>query len=205
MVETIQVGQTVPDFTLETYNPVKGDFDQFNLKANMDAGKWTYLFFYPADFTFVCATEFAALAKKQDDFSEKGVEIVTVSSDTKFVHRAWHENEGALKQAKYQMGADPTGAVGRLFGCYVDEAGVSLRGAFLIAPDGTLLNAEVNFLNLGRNVDEWLRKLRANIYLAKNTAEGIPAEWQEDGDVTLKPCVRMVGHVEEALGKGGEI
>jgi len=205
MVETIQVGQKVPEFTIETYNPVKGDFDQVSLKANMDAGKWTLLFFYPADFTFVCATEFAALAGKQDDLAEMGVEIVTVSTDTKYVHRAWREHEGALENAKYHMGADPTGELSRLFGIYMDGAGVALRGSFLIAPDGTLFNTEVNFLNLGRNMDELMRKVRANLYLGQHSEEAVPAQWNKEGDVTLTPCVRMIGHVSEALDKGGKI
>ena len=205
MVETVQVGHKVPEFEIESYNPTKGDFDKVSLKANMAAGKWTLLYFYPADFTFVCATEFASLADKQDQFSELGVEIVTVSTDTKFVHRAWKESEGALEEARYQMGADPTGYLSRMFGVYMDQAGVALRGSFLIAPDGTLFNSEINFLNLGRNVDEWLRKVRANLYLGQHADEALPAQWSAEGDTTLTPCVTMVGHVKEALGKGGKI
>ena len=132
-----------------------------------------------------------------------GVKIVTVSCDTKFVHLAWHTVEKELKPVTYTMGADANGQLARTFGVYLDDAGVALRGTFLISPDGTLLNSEVNFLNLGRNVDEIMRKFKANLYLSRKSDEGIPAQWNEEGDVTLKPSARMVGKVHEALGNDG--
>ena len=132
-----------------------------------------------------------------------GVEVVTVSCDTKFVHLAWHTVEKSLADVSYRMGSDPNGSLARTLGVYLDEAGVALRGAFLITPDGVVLNSEVNFLNLGRNIDEVLRKFKANLYLARKTEEGIPAQWNEEGDVTLKPSARMVGKVHESLEKDG--
>lgn len=132
-----------------------------------------------------------------------GVEVVTVSCDTKFSHLAWHTIEKELNGFECQMGADPTGSLARTFGVYLEDAGVALRGTFLISPDGTLLNTEVNFLNMGRNVDEILRKFKANLYLAKKSDEGIPAKWNEEGDLTLKPSARMVGKVHEALQNDG--
>ncbi len=99
------------------------------------------------------------------------------------------------------MGADPTGDLARLFGVYVEDAGLALRGTFIISPDGTLFNSEVNFFNLGRNIDELMRKFKANLYLSKKTAEGCPAKWKDEGDVTLQPCAEMVGKVHEALNK----
>lgn len=203
MTEMIQVGQTVPDFTLETYEPERGDFGELSLAKQKADGRWTLLFFYPADFTFVCATEFAALAKRDAQFRELGGDIVTVSCDTKYTHLAWHEHEGELAEAKYRMAADPTAQVARLFGVYLEDQGVALRGTFLIDPQGTLMNAEVNFLNLGRNVDELLRKFKANIYLAEAPEEACPSEWRDSGDVTLRPSAEMVGRVHEALSKGG--
>jgi len=134
-----------------------------------------------------------------------GVEVVAVSCDTKFVHLAWHEHEKALEGVRYTMGSDPTGRLAQMFGVYLPEAGVALRGTYLIAPDGTLTNSEVNLLNLGRNVQEILRKLKANLYLARRSGEGVPAKWSEEGDVTLKVGPRMVGHVAEALEKGGTL
>ena len=102
------------------------------------------------------------------------------------------------------MGADPTGKLARMFGVYLEDAGVALRGTFIIAPDGTLFNAEVNFLNMGRNIDELMRKFKANLYLSKKATEGCPAKWKEEGDVTLKPSAKMVGKVHEALAHDGE-
>ncbi len=132
-----------------------------------------------------------------------GVQVVTVSCDTKFSHLAWHTVEKELEGFNCQMGADPTGSLARIFGVYLDDAGVTLRGTFLISPDATLLNTEVNFLNMGRNVDEIMRKFKANLYLAKKSDEGIPAKWNEEGDVTLKPSAKMVGKVHEALRNDG--
>jgi len=127
---------------------------------------------------------------------------VTVSCDTKFAHLAWHTVEKELADAKFQMGSDPTGALARTFGVYLDEAGLALRGTFVIDPKGTLLFTEVNFLNVGRNVDELMRKFKAALYVAKKD-EGIPPGWNEEGDLTLKPSAKMVGKVHEALKNQG--
>ena len=114
------------------------------------------------------------------------------------MHLAWQEHEGELADVKYPMGADPNGHVAKMFGIYLD-AGLALRGTYIIAPDGTLMNAECNFLNMGRNIDELLRKLKANLYLAKKPAEGCPSKWKDEGDATLTPGPEMVGKVHEAL------
>ncbi|MGE5173461.1 MAG: peroxiredoxin, partial [Betaproteobacteria bacterium] len=184
---SVRVGQIVPDFKLETYEPTGGDFGEISLSSQKTAKKWTILFFYPADFTFVCATEFAALAEEYEEFKKLGAEVITVSTDTKFVHLAWQRDEKMLEKARYPMGSDRTGSVSRLFGVYDESSGNALRGTFIINPEGTLLNAEVNFYNLGRNVEELLRKFRANIHLAANPAEVCPAQWKKEGDKTLKP------------------
>ncbi|MCB9899076.1 MAG: peroxiredoxin [Planctomycetes bacterium] len=196
---TIQVGQPVPDFKMTTFDPKKGDFAEFSLEANKKAGRWTVLFFYPADFTFVCATEFNALKGVNPQFEELGATVVTVSTDTQFTHLAWQREEKQLNGVQYLMGADPTGAVSKLFGVYLDGAGLALRGTFIISPDGKLMGSEVNFLNLGRNVEETLRKVQANVYLSKHGDEACPASWKGEGDKTLKPSAKMVGRVDEAM------
>ena len=196
---SLRVGQLVPDFKLDTFEPTKGDFGEFNLITQKKAKKWTILFFYPADFTFVCATEFAALAEAYADFKKLGAEVLTISCDTKFVHLAWQRDEKMLEKAKYPMGADRTGAIARLFGVYDEASGNALRGSFIINPDGTLLNAEVNYYNLGRNIEELLRKFKANIHLAANPAEVCPAQWKKVGDKTLKPSAKIVGKIYEEL------
>lgn len=130
-----------------------------------------------------------------------GAEVVTVSCDTQFVHLAWQEHEKELADVKYPMGADPAGKLARQFGVYVEEAGLSLRGTFIINPEGTLLNSEVNFFNMGRNIDELMRKFKANLYLARKADEGCPAKWKDEGDATLTPSPQLVGKVHEALHK----
>ena len=126
---------------------------------------------------------------------------MTVSCDTQFVHLAWQRDEKELAKVEYSMAADPTGKVARMFGVYLEDAGIDLRGTFIIGPDGKVMNAEVNFLNLGRNIDELYRKFKANIYLTKNPKEGCPSKWQDEGDKTLKPGPEMVGRVHEALNR----
>jgi len=128
-----------------------------------------------------------------------GADIVTVSTDTEFVHLAWRKSEKELQSVRYLMGADPTGNLARAFGVYDEDTGLALRGTFIISPEGTVLNSEVNFYNLGRNVDELMRKFKANIYMARKTGEVCPSKWKDEGDKTLSPSARMVGKVHEAL------
>lgn len=128
-----------------------------------------------------------------------GAEVITVSRDTKFVHLAWQREEKMLKDVKCPMGSDVTGKLAKMFGVYDEATGLSLRGTFIISPEGKLLNAEVNYFNMGRNVDELMRKFKANLHLEKHSAEGCPAKWKEKGDKTLKPSAQLVGRVHEAL------
>lgn len=195
----VRLGAAVPDFEIDTYDPQKQDFGRIKLADLKAQGKWTILFFYPADFTFVCATEFAALAERYEEFKKLGGEVITVSSDTKFVHLAWRQHEGELANVKYPMGADPTGYLGRLFGVFDEKSGLSLRGTFIISPEGTLMSSEINFYNLGRNVDELMRKFQANVHLHQHKDEACPASWSKQGDKTLKPSAKMVGKVHEAM------
>jgi peroxiredoxin (alkyl hydroperoxide reductase subunit C) len=134
-----------------------------------------------------------------------GVELITVSCDTQYVHLAWRTVEQELAAVQYQMGADPAGKLARMFGVYLEEAGVALRGAFIINPQGVLISAEIASLNIGRNIDELMRKFKASLYVSRKTAEACPAKWKDDGDVTLTPSAMMVGKVHEALEKGGKL
>ena len=198
-ITTTQVGQVVPDFEMDTYLPTKKDFGRFRLADAKKAGKWTVLVFYPADFTFVCATEFAALAEQYEALSKLGVEVLTVSCDTKFTHLAWRQHEGELASVNYPMAADPTGAVAKLFGVYMADQGVALRGSFIIGPDGKLHGSEINFLNIGRNMEELARKVQAFIHFSKLPEEACPANWKKPGDKSLKPSAAMVGNVHKAM------
>src|SRR5512137_2305961 len=129
-----------------------------------------------------------------------GCDLVTVSTDTQFVHLAWQRDEKELANVKYPMGADPTGKLARTFGVYDENTGLALRGTFIINPEGTLFNAEINWYNIGRNIDELLRKFKANVYVGRKTNEVCPSKWKDDGDKTLvNPGAKMVGKVYEAL------
>jgi alkyl hydroperoxide reductase subunit AhpC len=129
-----------------------------------------------------------------------GCDVVTVSTDTQFVHLAWKRSEKELAAVKCPMAADPTGKLSRLFGVYDEATGLALRGTFVINPEGTLLNSEVNFYNMGRNIDELMRKFKANVYMSKKTNEVCPSKWKDEGDKTLvDPGAKMVGRVHEAL------
>jgi alkyl hydroperoxide reductase subunit AhpC len=119
--------------------------------------------------------------------------------DTKFVHLAWQRDEKMLEKVKFPMGSDRTGTLARKFGVYDEDSGNALRGTFIISPEGTLLNSEVNYYNLGRNVEEILRKIRANVHLASSPAEACPAQWKKEGDKTLKPSAKIVGKIFEEL------
>lgn len=197
-VQLATVGGAVPAFEMEVYNPAQGEFGKVSLEALRKQGKWTILVFYPADFTFVCPTELADLAEKHAALQKLGAEVIGVSTDTKFSHLAWRNSEKLLAGVKYLLAADPTGTVSRLFGVYDGGSGLALRGTFIINPAGTLVSSEVNFYNVGRNADELLRKVEANVYLAKHPDEACPAKWQK-GSKTLKPDEKMVGKVFEAL------
>jgi peroxiredoxin (alkyl hydroperoxide reductase subunit C) len=193
-----KVGKPVDDFTLETYDPEEGFFGSISLEQIKAEKKWTVLFFYPADFTFVCPTELADLAARHADLKNNGCEVVAVSTDTKFSHMAWKTSERLLEGVRYKMAADPTGKVSRYFGVYDCETGLDLRGTFIINPEGVLVGSEVNFYNVGRNADELVRKMEANNYLKDHPAEACPAKWTP-GQKTLTPSEKLVGKVYEAL------
>jgi NADH-dependent peroxiredoxin subunit C len=194
----LQVGENVPDFTIEAYDPGKNDFTEVHLGSVNQQRKWLVLFFYPADFTFVCPTELDDLAGKYEELKALGVEVVSLSTDTKFTHLGWHQAELLLKNVKFLMGADPTGKISRMFGVYDEASGLALRGTFIINPDGKLVASEINYFNVGRDANELLRKMKANVYLAVHPDEACPAKW-EQGEKTLKPSAKLVGKVYEAL------
>ncbi len=197
-IRPVTVGTEVPNFELEIYHPAQREFSKVSLQELRKADKWTVLVFYPADFTFVCPTELADLADKYKALVELGAEVIAISTDTKYAHMAWRDTEKLLQKVNYPMGADTTGHVSRLFGVYDFSSGLSLRGTFVINPSGVLISSEVNYYNVGRNADELVRKLEANVYLMKHPQEACPAKWTK-GAKTLKPSGAMVGKVYEAL------
>jgi NADH-dependent peroxiredoxin subunit C len=194
----VSVGMDVPAFTMDVYDPQIRAFGKVSLDELKKDGKWTILVFYPADFTFVCPTELADLAEKHEALKKLGAAVISVSTDTQFAHLAWRDSEKLLAKVNYLMGADPTGAVSRLFGVYDAGTGLALRGTFIISPLGKLVSSEVNFYNVGRDMNELVRRLEANAYLVTHPGEACPAKWKT-GAKTLKPSEKMVGKVYEAL------
>lgn len=196
-----RIGQLISNFTFASYNPVKGEFEDHSFEEYRDKKKWLVLVFYPADFTFVCPTELADVAKKHEELKKLGVQVISFSTDSKFSHLAWRNSERLLEKVNYLMGADQTGAISRYFGVYDEEAGTAFRGTFIINPDGVLVGSEVNFYNVGRNAAELLRKVQANVYLSDHTDQACPANWEE-GDKTLTPSEKLVGKVYEEMDGG---
>ena len=194
----LHVGQSVPDFELDTFEAASGKFSKFSLAAAKKSKKWTVLVFYPADFTFICPTELADVADKHAELAKLGCEVVSVSTDTKFVHYGWFHQEKLLEGITYHMGADQKGEVSKLFGVYDEESGLDLRGTFIITPEGKLVSAEVNFFNVGRNADELLRKVEAFNYVWQSPEEVCPAKWRP-GAKTLTPSEELVGKVYEKV------
>lgn len=185
------IGKTVPDFEAEIY---QGEAFQ-KIKLSDFRGRWLVLFFYPADFTFICPTELEDLADNYDTFKQLDTEVVSISTDTVFVHKAWHDHSEAVRKVTYPMLADPTGNLSRIFGTYIEDEGISLRGTFIIDPDGALQAMEVNANNIGRSSEELLRKLRAAQFVREHGVfEVCPARWKP-GEKTLRPGIDLIGKI----------
>ena len=157
-------------------------------------GKWSVFFFYPADFTFVCPTELGDMADLYAQYQKLGVEVYSVSTDTHFTHKAWHDASETIKKIKYPMIGDPTGAITRNFDVMIEEEGLALRGTFVVNPEGVIKVAEIHDLGIGRDAAELLRKVKAAQYVASHPGEVCPAKWKE-GEATLKPSLDLVGKI----------
>jgi len=157
-------------------------------------GKWSVVFFYPADFTFVCPTELGDLADNYEELKRIGVEVYAVSTDTHFTHKAWHDSSETINKIKYPMVGDPTGTISRNFGVYIEENGLAHRGTFVIDPEGRIQLMEVSAEGVGRDASELLRKIKAAQYIAAHPGEVCPAKWKE-GDETLAPSLDLVGKI----------
>ena len=157
-------------------------------------GKWSVVFFYPADFTFVCPTELGDLADNYETFKKLGVEIYSVSTDTHFTHKAWHDTSEEIGKIQYPMIGDPTGQITRNFGVMIEEAGLADRGTFVIDPEGKIQIVEINAGGVGRDAQELLRKVKAAQYVAAHPGEVCPAKWKE-GEATLSPSLDLVGKI----------
>lgn len=170
----------------------KGEIKKVNIS---DFNKnWMILFFYPADFTFVCPTELSEMADLYEEFKKEGAEVVSVSTDTAFVHKAWHDHSDSIKKITFPMLADPTAALCKELGVYLPDEGLALRGSFIIDPDGKIQAYEVHANNIGRSPKELLRKLQAAKFVREHGGEVCPVNWKP-GDKTLKPSTELVGKI----------
>ncbi|MYN14863.1 peroxiredoxin [Pusillimonas sp. TS35] len=158
------------------------------------AGKWSVFVFYPADFTFVCPTELEDLADHYAEFQKLGVEIYSVSTDTHFAHKAWHDTSDAISKVNYPMIGDPTHLLANNFEVLIAEEGVALRGTFVVNPEGDIKVLEIHDNGIGRDAKELLRKVKAAQYVASHPGEVCPAKWEE-GAKTLTPSLDLVGKI----------
>jgi peroxiredoxin (alkyl hydroperoxide reductase subunit C) len=184
------IGTEIKPFKAEAYKNGK-----FVSVSDADLkGKWSVVFFYPADFTFVCPTELEDLAENYAEFQKLGVEIYSVSTDTHFAHKAWHDTSDAIRKISYTMVGDPTLQISRNFEVLIEEAGLADRGTFVVDPDGKIQIVEITAGGVGRDAKELLRKIKAAQYVAAHPGEVCPAKWQE-GEKTLAPSLDLVGKI----------
>jgi peroxiredoxin (alkyl hydroperoxide reductase subunit C) len=186
----IKIDEQAPEFTTDAFHNEM--IDQVSLKDFR--GKWTVLFFYPADFTFVCPTELGELADNYEKFKELNTEILSVSVDTAFVHKAWHDESSTIKKIKFPMIADPTHKICNEYGTLIESEGLSLRATFIIDPQGVIKAFEFHNNSIGRSVEELIRKVEAAQFVEKNGGEVCPASWKP-GAKTLKPGLDLVGKI----------
>jgi peroxiredoxin (alkyl hydroperoxide reductase subunit C) len=192
-----QVDQKFPHFSLEVYEPEKDDVGRLTSKDL--TGKWVILFFYPADFTFVCPTELADLNKLYPEFRKMKVEIVAVSTDTVYTHKAWLEMEELLKGIKFPMAADHNGRFSKELGIYDEEKGMAQRASYIIDPEGILRSVDIVADAIGRSAEEQMRRLKALQYVSAHPGNVCPLNWEELG--TIKPSVKKAGKAYQELKK----
>ncbi|RME52122.1 peroxiredoxin [Candidatus Woesearchaeota archaeon] len=186
----VKINEHAPEFSAKAFH--NDSFTTVNLSDYK--GKWVVLFFYPADFTFVCPTEIGDLADHYGELKKLNAEVLSVSTDTEFVHKAWFDNSKTIAKVKFPMVADPTGKICKAYGTYIDEEGLSLRATFIIDPDGVVKAYEIHDNSIGRNTKELLRKLQAAQYVREHGGEACPMNW-EPGEKTLKPGIELVGKI----------
>lgn len=185
------INTQVPEFKVQAFQN-----GEFRTVSNEDIkGKWAIFFFYPADFTFVCPTELVDLAEKYEELKKMGVEVFSVSTDTHFVHKAWHDASDSIKKIQYTMLADPLATLSEAFGVYIEEEGMAYRGTFLVDPEGKIKLAEIQDNSIGRNAEELVRKVEAAQFVANHPGEVCPAKWKK-GQETLSPSIDLVGKIE---------
>jgi peroxiredoxin (alkyl hydroperoxide reductase subunit C) len=186
----LKINAPAPEFTEEAY--INDEIKKISLKGYR--GKWVVLFFYPEDFTFVCPTELGELADHYGELKNLGAEVISVSVDTKHVHKAWHDASETIKKIKFPMLADPARRVCTAYGTLIEDEGVSLRATFFIDPNGILKAYEIHNNDIGRSIDELIRKVQASKFVEEHGGEVCPMNWKP-GQKTLKPGLDLVGKI----------
>jgi len=187
-----KINSTIPEFSTQAFVPGQDDF--VTVTSDDVKGQWSIFLFYPADFTFVCPTELEDMQNIYAELQQLGVQVYSVSTDSHFVHKAWHETSDAISKVTYPMLGDSTGAITRGFDIMIEEAGQALRGTFLANPEGVIKVAEIHDLGIGRSAKDMLRKVKAAQYVATHDGEVCPAAWEE-GQKTLAPSLDLVGKI----------
>jgi peroxiredoxin (alkyl hydroperoxide reductase subunit C) len=186
----IEIGESAPNFKAKSF--VKGEIKEISLSDYK--GKWVVLFFYPSDFTFICPTELSEMADKYEEFQKLNAEILSISTDTVFTHKAWHNASETIRKIKFPMVADTSHEISWKYNTLIENEGISLRGTFIIDPEGILQVCEINNNSIGRSIDEIMRKLQAAKFVAENGGEVCPVNWKP-GSKTLKPGLDLVGKI----------
>lgn len=165
-------------------------------KISLDdySGRWIILFFYPADFTFICPTELGEIAENYDEIKELNAEVISISTDTVFVHKAWHDSSETIKKIRFPMLSDSARKISKAYGTLIEDKGISLRATFLIDPEGIIKAVEFHDNDIGRNINETIRKLQAAKFVYENNGNVCPVNWRP-GDKTLKPDLSLVGKI----------
>lgn len=184
------LNKQLPEFTAEAFH--NGEFK--TVSSDDIKGNWAIFLFYPADFTFVCPTELEDMAAHYAQLQELGVEVYSVSTDTHFSHKAWHESSDAIGKINFPMLGDPTGVITRGFDVMIEDAGLAERGTFLVDPDGLIKIADLTDGSIGRSAAEMVRKVQAAQYVRENDGEVCPGSWTP-GAETLTPSLDLVGKI----------
>ncbi|MDM7861378.1 alkyl hydroperoxide reductase subunit C [Alteromonas sp. ASW11-36] len=184
------INTEIKPFTAQAFRD--GEF--IEVSSDDVKGKWAVFFFYPADFTFVCPTELGDVADKYEELQSRGVEVYSVSTDTHFTHKAWHDASDTIAKIKYTMIGDPTGEITRNFDVMRENMGLADRGTFIVDPDGIIQAMEITAEGIGRDADDLVRKIKAAQYVRNNPGEVCPAKWKE-GEETLAPSLDLVGKI----------
>ena len=182
------INKEINDFSVQAYQ--NGEFK--TITKNDIMKEWSLFFFYPADFTFVCPTELEDLQNKYPKFLKAGCKVYSVSTDSHFVHKAWHDHSERIGKIAYPMLADPAHVLCKDFGVLIESDGMAERGSFIVNPEGKIVVYEINAGNVGRNADELFRRLQACQFVAEHGDQVCPAKWQP-GAETLKPSLDLVG------------